>query len=111
MKMKFCLSLPVLLLCGLISTGVAANGKPAEQQPSVDRAQVQELQEKMLKDSDIMSLILALQNDPEMQALLSDPAVLNAVQTGDINALTNMPRFMQLLNNPRIQEIQKLVKP
>jgi hypothetical protein len=71
---------------------------------------VREFQEKMLGDTDIMALILALQNDPEMQMLLNDPAVLNAVASGNINALTGNPRFMQLLNNPRIREIQQRIE-
>jgi len=69
--------------------------------------EVRELQEKMTNDGGIMALIASLQNDPEMQALLSDPKVLKAVQAGDLGALLNDPRIMKLLDNPQVKEIGK----
>jgi len=66
--------------------------------------QVNELQKQMLQDEGVMALILALQNDPEMQALLNDPAILADIQAGDIRALTGNPDFMKLLNNARVRE-------
>lgn len=67
---------------------------------------VEELKERMMKDEGIMALIRALQNDPEMQALLADPAILRAIQAGDTGALANNPAFLKLLNNPRIRAIE-----
>lgn len=72
-------------------------------------SQVEALQEKMLNDADIMALIGALQNDPDMQRLLDDPAAVEAARRGDINSLVANPRFMQLLNNPRVREIQRKI--
>lgn len=71
--------------------------------------QVETLQEKMLNDADLMALLSALQNDPDMQRLLDDPAAVEAARRGDINALVANPRFMQLLDNPRVREIQRKV--
>jgi hypothetical protein len=71
--------------------------------------QVQELQQKMLADDQTMALILSLQNDPEMQALLNDPVLLEAVAAGDLTALTANPKFMKLLDNAKVKEIQKRV--
>lgn len=68
---------------------------------------VEGLKERMLNDEGIMALIYALQSDPEMQALLADPAILGAVQSGDVGALKNNPAFLQLLDNPRIRQIEK----
>ena len=70
---------------------------------------VEELKERMMKDEGIMALVLAMQNAPEMQALLNDPAIIRAIQTGDIGTLINNPDFMRLLNNPRVREIEKKV--
>jgi hypothetical protein len=67
---------------------------------------VEELKGRMLNDEGTMALIAALQNDPDMQALLGDPSVARAIQTGDIGTLTNNPNFMKLLNNPRVREIE-----
>ena len=69
-----------------------------------------ELKERMMKDEATMALISSLQNDPDMQALLSDPSIVQAVQAGDIGALLKNPAFMRLLNNPRIREIENKVQ-
>ncbi|KAF0218529.1 MAG: hypothetical protein FD174_2829 [Geobacteraceae bacterium] len=104
---RFVPLLLALSLCGTAHAGTPAAGETTGQ-GSV-KAQVQGVQEKLMGDNEIMALILSLQNDPDMQALLNDPAVLNAVSAGDINALTGNPRFMELLNNPKVREIQKRV--
>jgi hypothetical protein len=45
-----------------------------------------------------------------MQAILSDPSVMQAVQAGDTAALLNNPAFLKLINNPRVREIGKRMK-
>ena len=103
--MNFRLLAPLLLvvcLCGPVHAG-------SEQPSGSGTPQVQELQQKMLGDEQTMALILSLKDDPEMQALLNDPAVLEAVQAGDLAALSANPRFMKLLDNARVKEIKKRV--
>jgi hypothetical protein len=77
--------------------------------PSSAPSQVEGLKERMMKDEGTMTLIRALQDDPEMQALLSDPAMMSALQAGDVGMLMNNPAFMKILNNPRVREIEKRV--
>lgn len=110
MKLKWILPLLlVFFICGTVYAGTTG-AKDAGGQPQGDiNAQVQEIQGKLLNDEGIMALILSMQNDPEVQALLSDPAVVNAVAAGDVKALADNPRFMQLLNKPQVREIQKRV--
>lgn len=72
-------------------------------------SQVEGLKERMMKDEGIMALIRALQDDPEMKAILSDPEMMSALQAGDIGALINNPAFLKILNNPRVREIEKRV--
>ena len=110
--MKFKWILPLLLvflICGTVHAGTTG-AKDATEQPQGDiNAQLQEIQGKLLNDEEIMALILSMQNDPEVQALLSDPAVMNAVAAGDVKALIDNPRFVQLLNKPQVREIQKRI--
>ncbi len=73
-------------------------------------AEARSLQEKMLSDKEVMSMIQSLRDDPEFQKILEDPEVMKAVQAGDLPALMANPRFMKLLNNSTVQEIQKKVK-
>jgi hypothetical protein len=67
---------------------------------------VEELKERMLNDEGVTALIGTLQNDPDMLALLGDPAIIHAIQSGDIGTLINNPDFLKLLNNPRVREIE-----
>jgi hypothetical protein len=71
---------------------------------------VQTLQHRMMSDQEIMGMIQSLQNDPEFKKLLEDPEVMKAVSACDVAALTANPKFMKLLGNPAVQEIQKKVK-
>ena len=98
-----------LLLACIFSTPLHAEPAPAAGEPLGVCGQVQVLQQKMLGDDHSMALILSLKDDPEMQALLNDPAVLEAVQTGELTTLTANPRFMKLLDNAKVREIQKRV--
>jgi hypothetical protein len=75
-----------------------------------ETAQVEGLKERMMGDQGIMALITAMQGDPEMQAVLNDPAVMSAVQSGDVNSLMHNPTFMKLLNNPRVKQIEKMLE-
>ena len=84
----------------------AQSSQPAADNGSV-APQVDELKERMIQDEGVMALIRAMQNDPEMQALLSDPAILAAIQAGDIGTLTGNPDFMKLLNNPKVRAIEQ----
>jgi hypothetical protein len=68
------------------------------------------LQHKLMSDQEIMGMILSLQNDPDFKKLLEDPEVMKAVSEGDVAALAANPKFLKLLNNPVVQEIQKKVK-
>ena len=43
--------------------------------------------------------------DPQVLALTRDPAFLNAVLSGNVQALQNNPRIAALLNNPKVQQL------
>ena len=52
-------------------------------------------------------MIFSLVNDPDVQGILEDPSIIDAVNRGDIEALSSNPKFMKLLDNPAIQDITK----
>lgn len=68
---------------------------------------LQALQGLLLGDEEIMGKILSLQDDPAIQEILSNPAVTEAVKSGDLSTLLSDPTFLKLLENPQIQAIQK----
>jgi hypothetical protein len=111
-KLLLILCLLTTVIHGTVSKASAAGAPlPAGGNQSTSAPQTEGLQEQMLQDEGVMALIGALQEDPEMQALLNDPAVQRAVQSGDINALLNNPAFMKLLTNPRVKEIERKLNP
>ena len=69
------------------------------------QAQIQAIQTGLAQDPGMMSLILALQNDPAMQAILADPEITRAVAAGDIAALLNNRKIIELMENPKIKNI------
>ena len=71
------------------------------------KPEIRDLQRSMINDEEIMNMILSLQNDPAIQDILSNPEIMNAVKSGDISTLLANPKFMNLLNNIYIKEIQK----
>lgn len=85
--------------------------------PSSDNAansqsagEVSKLQDKMMNDKEVMSMIQSLQNDPDFKKILEDPGIMKAVQAGDVTTLMANPQFMKLLNNAAVQDIQRKVK-
>ncbi len=72
---------------------------------SLAESSMQSIQSSIANSPDLMSSIMALQNDPAMQAVLSDPEVMQAVQNLDFRTLQNHPKMKALMNNQKIREI------
>ena len=58
---------------------------------------IQQLQAGLAQDPATMQSIMSLQSDPQIQAILSDPAIVKAIQEGD---------YMSLLGNAKIQALE-----
>ena len=58
---------------------------------------IQQLQTRLAQDPAAMRSIMSLQSDPQIQAILSDPAIVKAIQEGD---------YMSLLGNAKIQALE-----
>ncbi len=78
-----------------------------DQDKSGENVRIDKLREKMTEEKEVMDLIGALQNDPEMQAILNDPAAMNAVILMDMNFIENDPRMKYLRDNPHMRELLK----
>ena len=86
---------------------VKTKGKQGNSAQTSSKAQVQALQQLMMGDKEIISMILSLLNDPEVRKILEDPSITKAVNSGDIEALISNPKFMKLLDNPAVKDITK----
>ena len=76
---------------------------PGPAMPSA--AEFESMQRQLMGSPDMLSAIQALQNDPQVLSVLSDPEVMNAIATGDINTLMNHPKVIGLTRNPGVREI------
>ena len=75
---------------------------------SIDK-ELKTLEESITSDQQIMQMIISLQNDPDIQDLLQDAGIMEAVSSGDISTLMSNPKFRKILENPDIQQIQRKV--
>lgn len=83
-------------------TDAMANAPSAASTPQVDAAQ-----RRILGDDTLMSLVTALENDPQLQDVLQDPAIMDAIRAGNLDALEQNAKVQRLMDNPKIQEINK----
>jgi len=77
--------------------------------PLTERPEFRDLQQGILGSPDTLNMILGLQDDPDVQAVLQDAELMKAVQAGDLERLLANPKFLRLLENPRVQDIGKRV--
>ena len=57
----------------------------------------------------MLQQIMALQNSPEMKAVLSDPEVMSAIERLDFDTLANHPKIVRLMNNQGVKSITNRV--
>ena len=68
-------------------------------------SQAQQVQAQLTQDPEAMKSILSLQDDPQIQALLKDPQIMQAIQRGDYASLLNNPKIQALDNNPQLKNV------
>ena len=64
---------------------------------------------QILGDPEILSMVMTLQQDPDVLAVLNDPAVMQAIAARDFQALQNNAKILKLETNPTIRRILDLV--
>ena len=83
---------------------ISALSAPSSQAGSAN-LNLNQLQSTLKANPGAMTAITGLQNDPDMQAVLSDPEIMKAIQSRDYTALANNPKFQKLMQNPAIKQI------
>lgn len=63
------------------------------------------VQQQLAGNPGIMQAILSLQENPQIQAALADPAFTQLIMSGDLATLSMDPRFLLLMADPAIQGI------
>ncbi len=87
--------------------GARRQNQPAETTSGyqVDKDDILAMQQSIMANQEILKMIMNLHDDPEIQAILKDPEIMNAVNSGDVSALIANPKFMRLLEKAEIKAI------
>jgi hypothetical protein len=72
--------------------------------------QLKVIEQRMMNDDEILTMLLALESDPAFKELMEDPEIMKRILSGDIHGLMSNPKFLKLLNNPTIQEIRSKIE-
>jgi hypothetical protein len=67
--------------------------------------QMGQMQSQIMANPGLMKEIDALAQDPQILYLLNDPALLQAAQNKDPQAMQANPRTYELMNNPKMQDL------
>lgn len=85
-------------------------GKSSENGGAATGVVPSDLTNAIISDSVLLEKVMALGNDPDVKAILNDPAAMQAIQKGDVGALLSNPSFMKILSKPDVQDISKRVQ-
>lgn len=72
---------------------------------SSQQKDVNTMVQSMMMDENYMNKIMQLSTSDEMQSILNDPEVMEAIQSGDYEFLMNNPKMNSLMNSTGIQDI------
>jgi len=94
---------------------IRAEGTPSQPSPLTAPASpvpqaspsrsAEDLQQALTQDPAAMEKIRALQNDPAMQSILSDPETMQAIHSGDLGALMSNPKIRALMEHPTVRDL------
>jgi hypothetical protein len=85
--------------------------QPAGQDPAKDYSgQMNQMQSRIMSNPALMKEIEALAQDPQILYMLNDPALLQAVQNKDPQAMQTNPKTYELMNNPKMQELIRKIQ-
>jgi len=77
----------------------STRGSPPKQ------AELQATQSRLMQSPNLLSMILGLQSDPDVQAILADPEIMSALASGDYATLMNHPKIIALTSNAKVREV------
>lgn len=84
------------------AAGASSSAIPAE---PAGQAELQALQQSLMQNANLFSMVQSLQNDPQVQAVLADPEVMSAIASGNIEILMSHPKIIALTGNPKVREV------
>ncbi|MCZ6504163.1 MAG: hypothetical protein O6945_16825 [Gammaproteobacteria bacterium] len=94
----------------MTTVGVLIPGDSSSADTSVlSQTAVDSVKSSIVNSPGVMSMIMELQNDPQIKAVLADPEIMRAVQNLDLQTLSNNPKIKALMDNSKIKRIHSAV--
>jgi len=94
---------------GDASNSATSSGKSSARDDTLTR-NIQQLQTQLTQDPATMQSIMSLQSDPQIQAILNDPAIVKAIQDGDYMSLLGNAKIQALESDERLQQLLQQVQ-
>jgi len=69
-----------------------------------------DLQKKILGNPRMLESVKALAGEPDVQALLRDPELMQAILGGNLGALRNNPKIQKLMTHPTVRDLSRQLK-
>jgi hypothetical protein len=75
--------------------------------PTLERYDFQAIQKQITSSPELMQMVYGMMSDPELQAAMNDPQLVQLVMSGDMEALQRDPRIRHLMTKPSIRAMMK----
>ncbi|MCX5700505.1 MAG: hypothetical protein NTZ63_03075 [Candidatus Omnitrophica bacterium] len=117
-KTAFCLLILLLSSSVIYADSNSTNDEEEKNATTIDASlmpdsemvnEAEKYKKEILEHQDTVDAIKSLAQDQQVQEIMKDPELMKAVQTEDYKTLMTNEKFINLLNNPKIQEISKKV--
>lgn len=89
---------------GDVSSAADASGKSSAHDDALS-GEIEQLKARMAQDPATLQSIMSLESDPQIQAVLSDPAIVKAIQEGDYMSLLGNAKIQALENNEHLKQL------
>ena len=93
-----------IVYSGDASNAAGSSGKASAHDDALTR-DIQQTQTRLVQDPATMQSIMSLQSDPQIQAILNDPAIVKAIQEGDYMSLLGNAKIQALESNEHLQQL------
>ena len=93
-----------IVYSGDVSNAAGSSGKSPARDEALTR-DIQQVQTSLAQDPATVQAIMSLQSDPQIQAVLSDPAIAKAIQEGDYTSLLGNAKIQALESNEHLKQL------
>ncbi|MFH1397289.1 MAG: hypothetical protein ABIH27_01890 [Candidatus Omnitrophota bacterium] len=73
-------------------------------------SQINSYMQKLMSNPDNAAVVQNLATNPQVRELAEDPEIVNAIKSGNIQAVINNKKFTDLASSPELKEASKEIK-